>query len=258
MSVQHMADAIGIPVYEIMGIEQGNVDRYAGYLSKTLKEIFLESTVQKRDGVDPTHGTPNTDPLELQSRFEEHESIVFEHMQEIVSRIIACGEKTSMTTIKRYMCQMHIPSQLLKQYSSVNAMVKQLMLDAQKERQNERGRRIQRREEDLVERVQTAIAQLRSSGQHVYQEAISRAVGLPTYTLKNYSRVNSILQPLRQECRIRRKKTTTMMEIRSSLIKTRNSKVAGSETFAKQMSLCHLQTYIHMFPGELLSVSLYC
>lgn len=209
MSVQPIADAIGIPVYEIMGIEQGNADRYvsfdgyiqyAEYLGKTLKEMFLESTVQNGDRVDPTHETSNTDP------FEEHESIVFEHMQEVVVRITTCGEKTSMTTIMRYMRQMHIPFQLLKQYSSVNAMVKQLVLDAQKERQNECRRRLQRREEDLVEQVHVVITQLKSSGQLVYQAAISRAVGLPTNALKRYPRVESILQQVRQECYLGRRK----------------------------------------------------
>lgn len=215
MSVQHMADVLGIPLYEVMKIERGDTGgfvsldgylRYAGSLSKTLRELFLESTVQDGDRVDPTHGTPNTDLLELQIRFEEHESIVLEHMQEIVGKIIACGEKTSMTTIMRYMRQMHLPFQLLKQYSSVGAVVKQLVLDAQKERQNERRGRLQRREEDLVEQVHAVITQLRSSGQLVYQEAISRAVGLPTYTLKRYPRVESILQQVRQECSLGRRK----------------------------------------------------
>jgi hypothetical protein len=41
----------------------------------------------------------------------------------------------------------------------------------------------------------------------VCQEAISRLVGVPVYTLKKYPQVDSILDPFRQEYRLRRKKT---------------------------------------------------
>src|SRR5947209_2264918 len=61
-------------------------------------------------------------------------------------------------------------------------------------------------EGQLVEQVQAAIAQLRSSGQFVCQQAISRLVGLPVYTLKKYPQVDSILGPFRREYRLRRKK----------------------------------------------------
>jgi DNA-binding transcriptional LysR family regulator len=167
------------------------------------------------------------------------------------------------------MRDMHLSFQLLKQYASVNAILDQLVRDAQNERLNRCARRRQQREndllarvegmvatlhmskrvitqreisgslgmslerlyyyprvratlqqypscqlrartqlheEDLVERVHAAIAQLRSSGRCVCQEAISRLVGLSAYMLKKYPLVDSILDPFRQEYHLRRKK----------------------------------------------------
>jgi hypothetical protein len=96
-----MADAIGVPLYEVIKIERGDADRYVSFdgylryadcLGKTLKEVFLESAAQDRDSASTTHGTLSTVPWEQQSLHEEYESIVLEHMQEVI-RSMNAAEK---------------------------------------------------------------------------------------------------------------------------------------------------------------------
>lgn len=89
LSVQDMADAIGIPLYEVMKIERGDAGRYvsfdgylryAAYLGKTLQEVFLESAVQDRAAASALHGMLSAEAGGRQSLHEEHESIVLEQV----------------------------------------------------------------------------------------------------------------------------------------------------------------------------------
>jgi hypothetical protein len=198
-----MAASIGVPLYEVIKIERGDADRYvsfdgylryADYLGNTLKEVFLESAAQDRDAASTTHGTLSTVPRERQSQHEDYESIVLEHVQEVIGNIIACGEKATMMVISRHMRSMHMPFQLLRHYASVNTIVEQLLLDGRNERQNERKKRTHQRENDLMDRVESVVAMWHRSERVITQREIADSLGISMAQLYYYPRVRAIVQ----------------------------------------------------------------
>lgn len=117
------------------------------------------------------------------------ERLFTERVREAIHNLEDSGR---LVTYKSIGEMIGIHPQTLKFYPQIKVLLKQRTSQSTQRRRHGR-------EEDLLEQVERAIHQLKSSGQMITPKAVGKAVGLSTTTLKTYKRIRVILEQLGED-----------------------------------------------------------
>jgi transcriptional regulator with XRE-family HTH domain len=151
---------------------------YADYLGLTFEELFNTVLTPDEEGYHQS--------LSPEQRFDRQETRLLNQIQQVVNDIQEDGHRLSQEKVSRAMGS-HRSS--LKNYPKLKAALIQIS----QERQHEDLLRKQQQEQDWVEKVNWAIACLRTDGKRVTQMAISGLVGMCPKGLFHYPKAKAIL-----------------------------------------------------------------
>lgn len=160
------------------GIKFEHYLAYVDYLELTFEELFNTILTPEEEEYHQC--------LSPEQRFDRQETRLLNQVQRVVDNIQEEGERLSQEKVSRAMGT-HRSS--LKNYPKLKAALIQIS----HERKQEDLLRNQQKEQDLVEKVNRAIACLRADGKRVTQIAISGMVGMHTKGLFRYPKTKAIL-----------------------------------------------------------------
>lgn len=193
LSTQQVADLTGMPWYEVIRVEQGGIHQcssvqgymsYVGYFGVSLRDIF-EECAAREVVVEETHAQRDSHQ-DAQSFWQLHESLVLEHVGEVIHSLHMRGERATAYTVAR---DMRMPAKAFRQYATVDAFWQKVEADVREERDTER----QLRERELLDQVESAACTLKNDGRELTQGAISQMVGITVGGLCYYPQVRALL-----------------------------------------------------------------
>jgi transcriptional regulator with XRE-family HTH domain len=195
--VQQVATHLSAPENQIRGIERGGTEQgapfhiyvqYAEFLGVSLRDVFNGSYVspaEQEESLPPkTFITLTRQPPNLARRQREGELI--ERLQEAIPQLEALGKPITTRTISQFV---GLTRQGIEHYPVLKALWEQTTRDLHAEWE----KRKQQREDDLVGRVQEAIAAIIAREQYPSQEAISKLVHMSPGGLRYYPRVRALI-----------------------------------------------------------------
>src|SRR6266568_255590 len=195
---QHVATHLVAPESQIRGIEQGGTAQgapfhiyvqYADYLGRSLRDVFdgtYASPAEHEAPLPPkAFTTLSSHPPDLERC--QRESELIERLQEAIPQLEALGKPITTRTISQFV---GLTRQGLQQYPASKALWEQTA----RELRAVREKRKQQREDELVGRVQEAIATLIALGQYPSQDAIGQLVHMSPGGLRYYPRVRALMK----------------------------------------------------------------
>jgi hypothetical protein len=163
--------------------------QYADYLGVSLRDVFNGTyalPAEQEAPLPPTAFTTLTSqPPDLARRRRESELI--ERLQEAIPQLEALGKPITTRTIGQFV---GLTRQGLQQYPALKALWEQTA----RELRAASEKRKQQREDELVGRVQEAIAALITLGQYPSQDAIGKLVRMSPGGLRYYPRVKALMK----------------------------------------------------------------
>jgi len=195
---QNVAALLGVPESQIRGIEQGGTAQgapfhiyvqYADYLGVSLRDVFdgtYASPAEQEAPLPPkVFTTLTSQPPDLARR--QRESELIERLQEAIPQLEALGKQITTRTIGQFI---GLTRQGLQQYPALKALWEQTA----RELRAASEKRKQQREDELVGRVQEAIAALIALRQYPSQDAIGKLVHMSPGGLRYYPRVRVLMK----------------------------------------------------------------
>ena len=196
--VQQVATHLGAPENQIRGIERGGIEQgapfhiyvqYADFLGVSLRDVFNDSyasPAEQEESLPPnTFTTLTSQPPDVAHRQREGELI--ERLQEAILQLEALGKPITTRTISQFV---GLTRHGLQQYPTLKALWEQTT----RELHTAREKCKQQREDELIGRVQEAIAMLIDSGRYPSQDAIGQLVHMSPGGLRYYPRVRALMK----------------------------------------------------------------
>ncbi len=208
LSTQQIADCLSIPVLEVRNIEQGGVHqytsllgylKYADYIGVSLQKICEYCKNATFDSIVYSQDICLLASLKQQYIVQPFESVIIEHIQEVV-RAIESSEK--LVTLSDIIKQMHTTSKKLRQYQMVNAFWEEMLSSAR----NEKAKQKRLTENELVEKVEPVMKVLLASGQLPTLENVGVIIGISGAKLGYYQRVKELFEQVPSQDYMRNKK----------------------------------------------------
>jgi hypothetical protein len=191
---QHVATHLGAPESQIRGIERGGTEQgapfhlyvqYADYLDVSLQEVLNGTYASPGEQETTTLITVTSQPQDLTRRQREGELI--ERLQEAIPQLEALGKPITTRAISQFV---GVTRQGLQYYPALKALWEQTT----RELHAAWEKRKQQHEDELVGRVQEAIATLSALGQYPSQDAIGQLVQMSPGGLRHYPRVRALMK----------------------------------------------------------------
>lgn len=199
--------------------------QYADYLGVSLQDVFDDtdaSPAEQEESLPPkTFITVTSQPPDLARRQREGELI--ERLQEAIPQLEALGKPIMTRTISQFV---GLTRQGLQQYPALKALWEQTA----RELRAASEKRKQQREDELVGRVQEAIAALIALRQYPSQEAIGQLVHMSPGGLRYYPRVRALMKEsmdrlyLTRAFRNRLPEEVTVERVQAALLHLQSSK----------------------------------
>jgi hypothetical protein len=181
-----------IPQLEVLGkpITTRTISQFVGLTPQGLQhypalKVLWEQTTRERH-------------IAFEKRKQEREDELVGLVRQAIATLCSLGQYPSQEAISKLV---HMSPGGLRYYPRVRALIKESM----GQMYCARTLRNQPPEEEVVQRVQAALAQLQSSKQSATQKQISDKVGLSLHRLRLYPQVEAILDRIGEEGRLRRK-----------------------------------------------------
>lgn len=207
-----------MPLHELHSIERGDIHRtvpFAAYVrcakffGVPFKELFESLVDQSTSTVIAAPPeiraiSPQIQQIELQP----YEDVVLEHIQEAVRSMRSLGESVTLTTIRKHL---NVSAEYPQQFT----FLKKIWNQRRGDDSDKRRLQYERRENELVEQVQDAIAALEKLGRTPTYGEIFDQVGLSLNYLSHYKRVMTLIKPYSQHWKLHKVRVKKIEKVRS-------------------------------------------
>jgi transcriptional regulator with XRE-family HTH domain len=198
-SVQQTAEALLESVITIRHLERGTKEkkspfqlylRYADYLNITLQEIFtcaFYPPTKYRQNKKAEQKRFASSKKEDQTSRQKRECELLELVQKTIQDYRNLEVPFTISTLCK---QVHMTLPNLKMYPSIKSLLEEVSNNLREEKRKRR----QKLEDDMIEQVEQAVLYLRSCGKNISEKTIGEYLHRSTGQLRRHPRVNTILK----------------------------------------------------------------
>lgn len=198
-SIQQTAEALSESVRTIRHLERGTKEkktpfqlylRYADYLDITLQIIFtyaFNPPSKHRQKKEAEQERFASNKKEEQTRRQKREHDLLDLVQKALQYFRDLGVPLTINTLCK---RIHMTLPNLKTYPSIKSLLDEVSNSLREERRKRR----QQLEDEMIEQVEQAVLYLRSCGQVLTEKTIGEYLHRPTDQLRRLPRVNALLK----------------------------------------------------------------